>query len=166
MKLRIYLLSLALFSCVGLIMAQDNPQKKNTQDIEGEVKVYQDEAIKNLIGTPRTDTSSQNDNHINSENNTSTSITPSMDNRRGSYRILVYSGSTKESKNEAFSRRNLIKERFAEMSVDVNYNSPLWRVRAGFFTTRTEAEAALHQLKNAFPGIGAEMYIIRVAPQK
>lgn len=165
MKTRLSLFVSLLFISVAAL-AQDNPPSKS-KDVEGEVKVYQDEAIKNLIGAPRSQSATQgggSDTATSGDN--SSKATPS-DGKSGSYRILVYSGNDqKKSKQEAFSRRNQIKGRFADMSVDVYYDSPMWKVRAGRYASKSDAESALHALKNAFPSFGKEMYIVKVAASK
>ena len=152
MKLRLFLLtSLLIFSFA--LFAQE--------DVEGEIKVYQDEAIRNLIGTPRTDTTIQGSSIYDDDN---TVRAYPEENKRGNYRILVFSGNDKKrSKNEAMSKRDLVKGRFPEITVDVHYDSPVWKVRAGFYTNKIDAENALHVLKNAFPSFGKEMYIVRVS---
>lgn len=168
MKLQSYLLICLLFFC-GTILAQDSPQGNNK---EGDVKVYQDDAIKNLIGSPgnnnTNNTTTPSDNKGNSAVSEGDSAkTLPYEEKRGNYRILVFSGNDqKRSKKEAFSKRDMVKGRFPSMSVDVKYDSPYWKVRAGFYASKTDAEAALHLLKNAFPGFGGEMYIIRVAKTK
>lgn len=169
MKSKLYILFSFLFICVTLA-AQDKPPVKATEDIEGEVKVFQDEAIRSLIGVPANN--SQNNNTSEGGNATSTqqngsNVTkgnlPVEESHRGNYRILVFSGNEKRSKNEAFSRKNLVKGKFSDMSVDVTFESPMWRVRAGHYTNRADADAALYVLKNSFPSFGREMYVVRVA---
>ena len=159
MKLRACFLFTLLISALSL-MAQDN---------EGEVTLYQDDAIKNLIGAPRNNTSDSGS----ESNNDSTTVLEenydayqNNDGRRGNFRVQVFSGNQKNSRKEATSKRNLVKERFPQLQADIQYDSPVWQVRVGYYTNRADAEAALHELKNTFPSFGREMYIVRVAPKK
>ncbi|NDW08191.1 SPOR domain-containing protein [Dysgonomonas sp. 520] len=158
MKLHFYFL-IAFVMTSFSVMAQ--------QDVEGEVKLYQDEAIKNLIGSPRKDSTINHNNPDSTyEGDGEVHKNAPIDGRKGNYRIQVFSGNQKDSKKEAMSKRSLVKERFPSMVVDVQYESPIWKVRAGYFTNNADAQAALYELKNAFPAFGREMYVIRVAQKK
>ncbi len=43
----------------------------------------------------------------------------------------------------------------------IMFNSPYWRVKVGDFRTRAEAEAAMAELRHAFPSMAAYMRIVR-----
>lgn len=146
----------------------DNLNMEKTS--QGTIVIYQDNAIKNLVGNPQISTAlnDRNATNIMKQLNTEAETTDSkasktkhFTNEKG-FRIQVYSGSNqKRSKSEAESRKNAIKGTFSHMDVSVSYVSPVWRVKAGNFKTKEQAEQALSELKTKFPNFGREMYIIR-----
>lgn len=77
------------------------------------------------------------------------------------YRIQVYSGNLRNSKNIATSRRNQINALYPDLLPTVEYDAPFWRVRVGNFTDHNEAQAKMAELRKAFPAFSREMYIIR-----
>jgi len=120
---------------------------------QGNVTVYEDEAIDGLIGAKGSTASPGK-----------TGDKPSSGNfiQTQGYKIQVYSGNDqRRSKNEASARKRLIEERFPGTDVTITYNSPVWRVRAGNFKSYEEAFEALKEFKNAFPSFGREMQIIK-----
>lgn len=164
MKKIIYLL-LSFFSFCCYTNAQKSiiDDLNTTKTGQGKVTIYQDDAIKNLLGTPLLGKGSGNNNILNQLNTTSdeNNETSKKYVKARGYRIQVYSGSDqKRSKNEAQYRRNTIQSSFPNMEVSVTYNSPVWRVKAGNFKTREQASQALSEMKARFPGLGREMYIV------
>ncbi len=76
------------------------------------------------------------------------------------FRIQVYSGNQKHSKDEAFERAKEIRETFHGISTYVTYKAPVWRLRVGDFQTREEASAFIMEMKQKFPSQGKEMYVV------
>lgn len=163
--------SFYIFLCLFTICLYTNAQSKSIIDDlntpkagQGNIVIYQDEDLKNLIGSnmissvPSSGTST-----VSNQLSTSSDESDAPKNfvRAKGYRIQVYSGNDqKVAKNEANSRKGAIQSSFPNMEVTVSYNSPVWRVRAGNFRTQDQAEEALSELKARFPGFGREMRIV------
>lgn len=131
---------------------------------QGRVTIYQDESIRALIGSPiQKGTTIKTDalaSQLSSSPDSKESAPTKYIKTKG-FRIQVYSGSSqKRSKSEAQDRRSTIRSAFPNMEVTVTYTSPVWRVKAGNFTTREQAQEALAQMKAKFPALGREMYIV------
>ncbi len=121
---------------------------------QGNVVIYQDESIKNLVGTNMISSAAVDPAIVANQLSTSTDGADAPKNyvRAKGYRIQVYSGSDqKVAKNEAYSRKASIQSSYPNMEVTVSYNSPVWRVRAGNFKTQEQASQALGDMKNKFP---------------
>ncbi len=78
------------------------------------------------------------------------------------YRVQVFSSNVQPTnRTEAFQKEKLIKEKFPDLSVYVNYLSPFWKVRVGDFRTPDQAQVLRNQLIEAFPSMRSEIYIVR-----
>lgn len=129
------------------IIEELNTQRRG----EGNVMVYQDEAIKGILAKP---------NAVDLPVYTSEDGLSQYVMMRG-YRIQVFSGNDqRKSKDEAYSKQKLINNSFEDIETDVYFKSPRWILRAGNYRTRAEADAALKQIMKQFPSFGKEMYII------
>ena len=118
---------------------------------QGNVTVYQDEAIKGILAKPAP---------------TNLPVYSSGDGSvqyvkvRG-YKIQVFSGNDqRKSKDEALYKERLINGSFEDIETVVFFNSPRWILRAGNFKTRGEANVVMEKLRDQFPNFGKEMYII------
>lgn len=81
---------------------------------------------------------------------------------RVGYRIQVFDdNSPRTARSEAQSRKRQMESRFPEWRSYVQFNSPYWRVKVGDFRTRGEAEAAIEDMRRAFPGISQQLRIVR-----
>ncbi|MDR1724503.1 MAG: SPOR domain-containing protein [Tannerella sp.] len=115
---------------------------------EGKVKIHQSNDLKMLVGT-RIDSD-----NIDVINNRTYLIT------RG-YRINVYSGNNqRKSKDEAFSIQSKIRELYPDMTTDVTYYAPFWKLLVGNFRSFEEASLMQRVLREKFPKIKNEIYII------
>lgn len=82
--------------------------------------------------------------------------------RKTGYRVQVFDdNNVHTAKHEAEKRGNMIRSRFPELEVVTEFHSPYWRVKAGNFRTRTEAENALAAIRSAFPHIGSQLRVVR-----
>ena len=129
------------------IIEELNSSKVN----QGNVTVYQDEAIKGILAKPAP---------------TNLPVYSSGDGSvqyvkvRG-YKIQVFSGNDqRKSKDEALYKERLINGSFEDIETVVFFNSPRWILRAGNFKTRGEANVVMEKLRDQFPNFGKEMYII------
>jgi len=167
MRKSIYLLfGLLIFSLSAVAQNTSIIDDLNTAKAgQGSITIYQDDEINKLLGKKIVSGTMASANYFTHQMNTSGEGNSSNSSknhiRAKGFRIQVYSGNNQRtSKNEAESRRNTIRSTFPSMDVSVTYNSPTWRVKAGHFQTREQANQALEQMKIHFPSFGREMYII------
>jgi hypothetical protein len=64
------------------------------------------------------------------------------------YTIQIYSGQNRE---EAMNAKKKMSSEVPELNADLEYNQPKFRVRAGNYFSRLEAQKDLLRLKRAFP---------------
>jgi hypothetical protein len=157
-----HLTALALLSSMGLF-AQSKPSIIDDLNApkqgQGMVKVYIDDNIKNLIGTPAESATSNR-----AANDTLTGSTRSATNfiKRPGFKIQVFSGNNqRKSKDEAYYKQAQIRNNFPDIETSVSFHSPFWRLRAGNYKSYAEASQAMGELKKAFPSFGKEMYIVK-----
>ena len=79
------------------------------------------------------------------------------------YRIQVYFGSQRGKANELRAKFN---SRFPEINAVVSYQQPNFKVRAGDFRTRMEAQSKLEIIEKEFPGAFVVPDEIRLPPLK
>ena len=63
------------------------------------------------------------------------------------YKIQIYSG----NRADAQSAKNNFNEAFGEWEPSIEYETPNFKIWAGNFVTRLEADRALKKIKNKFP---------------
>ena len=112
---------------------------------EGVIKITCDQRIKDLIGSRSSETSADRENTITANG----------------FRIQVFMSSLQTARNEAAEKASLIRRNFPEIKTYENFNSPNWRLLAGDFMTKEEAEVFRQQLQRSLPSLGREMYIIQ-----
>lgn len=142
---------LSLILCTAFVNAQgDIVRDLNSSKYgQGNVKIFQDEAIQNIVAV-RSDSVLRNND---------ADLTTNFVKVKG-FKIQVFSGNNQsKSKNEAFSKKAQVENAFPEMETVVTFNSPFWRLRVGNFQTREEAEEVLKEMKRKFPSF-REMYIV------
>ncbi|MDB5129248.1 MAG: hypothetical protein JWQ85_3480 [Mucilaginibacter sp.] len=66
------------------------------------------------------------------------------------YRVQIYSGS---SRSAAFNAQGKFNKEFPEMRTYIIYREPNFKVRAGDFRSRIEAERMKEELKSLFPAM-------------
>ena len=76
------------------------------------------------------------------------------------FRVQVFSSnSQKGAKEEAQELRNELHSAL-NLGVYLMYNSPMWKVRVGDFTTRSEAEEWRDVIKKQFPKLQGNVYVV------
>ena len=81
---------------------------------------------------------------------------------RAGFRVQVFDdNNVRTARHEAQARKNQIELRFPEYKAYVTFNSPYWRVKVGDFASRSEAEAAMAEIRQAFPGMARSLRIVR-----
>ena len=90
------------------------------------------------------------------------SVAHSQGNTRVGYRVQVFDdNNVMSAKHEAQSRKQQIESRFPEFRTYVQFNSPYWKVKAGDFRTRSEADAAMAAIRAAFPSYASQIRVVR-----
>lgn len=78
------------------------------------------------------------------------------------YRVQVFDdNNVRTAKREAQERKEMIESRFPFLTAYVSFNSPYWRVKVGDFSTRSEAEATMAEIRQAFPAFAKSLRIVR-----
>ena len=148
-KLIVFLLITACF-CYSELSAQVK-QVTIIDDLEtlvpgkGIIQISCDPKIKELIGVLSPGASFQEGNTI----------------KTNGFRIQVFtSNDSKTATNEVNNKGNLIRSVFPEIAVYKAYTAPNWKLIAGDFLTREEAEVFRQKMLKEIPQLGKEMYII------
>ena len=114
---------------------------------EGTVGVVCDPEIIELLGTPTSTTPPE----VGDETQTV---------KLNGYRIQVYMDNSPKARTEVVQVGSLVNEAFPEIAVYIRYSAPNWRVLAGDFQTKEEAEIFKQIIQNSLPKFGKEMYVI------
>lgn len=126
--------------------------------LSGNIRVYQPETLARLIEpTAVADIPTSTDvmDDIDESGETATMT-------RTGYRVLVFDDNNpRTARTQAESRHRQMQSEFPHMRAYVTFNSPYWRVKVGDFRTRGEAEAAMAEMRHAFPALAAYMRIVR-----
>lgn len=78
------------------------------------------------------------------------------------YRIQVFlDNNMRTAKANAEYRMRLMEQSHPEWRAYITFDSPYWRVRIGDFRTRTEADAAMRELKNTYPAFADDLRLVR-----
>jgi hypothetical protein len=105
---------------------------------EGGVVIHQSENIKRVVGT-----------RINSHN---TDITKGKAHfKTMGYRIQVFSGNLRSSKDETMSLQAKINELYAHVKTYPEYLAPWWKLYVGDYLTFEEAALMRRELQRVFP---------------
>lgn len=112
---------------------------------QGFIKIESDSKITALLGTPSLGSGTEQGDFI----------------KMNGYRIRVFMGNNpKTAKAEAFRRESLIKLNFPEIATYVSYDAPNWRLVAGDFMTKDEANLFRQKMQRILPEFGKEMFTI------
>lgn len=122
----------------------------------GNIRVYQPENLYRFI-EPMSAGSQQTAN-----NESGTGEGDEVASTRTGYRVLVFDDNNpRTARTQAEARHRQMQSEFPHMRAYVTFNSPYWRVKVGDFRTRGEAEAAMAEMRHAFPALAAYMRIVR-----
>ena len=148
MNLKIFFFS----ACLSIAMIA-NAQKTRTTIVDeltrqdfsgGTITINSPSSINDLLGTPASEINILGETYL----------------KIPGYKIQIFSGNQRQSKDEAYSRAREIKDVFPEMSTSVTYRAPVWRLRIGDFQTNEEANIFLQDLKKKFPSLGREANVV------
>ena len=150
----ILLISVIMLSGHAVLCAQSphfsifDSFEKSSKPGAGIVVIHQPESLKQLVGT-RID--SENIDVVNGKTYLVTE----------GYRVQVYSGNNQRtSKGEAMDKQKKIKELYPDVRTYVTYNAPFWKLHVGDYRSYEEASYMLRSLRETFPQIRNEIYII------
>lgn len=90
----------------------------------------------------------------------STTTTPAYT-RTAYYRVEVFSDNSRNAKNLAMAKRRNMQTRFPQYPSSLSFDSPFWRVHVGEFRSRSDAESAMAEIRQAFPSYAAYLRIVR-----
>lgn len=81
---------------------------------------------------------------------------------RAGYRVQVFDDNNpRTAHNQAEHVRREVTTHFPHYNAYISFNSPYWRVKAGDFRSRAEAEQALAEIKAAIPRLTPYLRIVR-----
>lgn len=81
--------------------------------------------------------------------------------RQTYYRVEIFADNGRDAKAQASAKRRNVQSRFPKYPAALAFDSPFWRVRVGEFRSRGDAEAAMAEIRQAFPSYGAYLRIVR-----
>jgi hypothetical protein len=81
---------------------------------------------------------------------------------KNGFRVEVFSDNkVQTAKAQAASKKRLLQARLPQYKVYLVFEAPYWRVRLGDFTNRSAAEAAMSEVKRAFPAFATDLRVVR-----
>jgi len=145
-----YYLLLLLFLCCGSNLWAQNSifdELALREPGKGTVTIHQSEAIRALVGQRSLMEK------IEIIGDKSYIVMPG-------YRILVFSGNNQRTaKTEAEQKQSQINSRFSELSTQIDFTAPFWRLHVGDFLSYEEAFSTMNKLVAAFPDFKKEIQI-------
>ncbi len=77
------------------------------------------------------------------------------------YRVQVYSSSVpRTAKSEAFKVEKKFNENIPQLNSYVIFQPPFWKVRLGDFRTQNEAIEVRDEIRNKYPDIQGDVYVV------
>lgn len=123
----------------------------------GNITIHQPEALNRLVSMSSSD--SHNSASVDAAEPMSAT---SQSTTRTGYRVQIFDDNNpRTARSGAEACHSRVMAAFPHMRAYVTFNSPYWRVKVGDFRTRAEAEAAMAELRHAFPSMSAYMRIVR-----
>jgi hypothetical protein len=152
MKPQHYILLFFLLCRGGGLMAQTSifDALAKSEQGKGSVMILQPPAIRALVGTPPAGEK------IEVVGDKSYLVVQG-------YRIQVFTGNQRSSKEEVFAKKSQIDKFFGDdvSTTDVKYDAPFWRLRVGDYLSYEEAFCMMHKLVESFPSFKKEIKIIK-----
>lgn len=156
MRLKVF--ATLLISSAASVMAMEPTDTlvniTKTLNESGNVKIIQPQEL-----TKRLDRVEE-DQVTNQENESQQNVTSTRS--KSGFRVEVYADNkVQTAKAQAASKKRLLQARLPQYKVYLVFEAPYWRVRLGDFTSRSAAEAALSEVKQAFPAFSTDLRIVR-----
>ncbi len=148
-----------LFSTISFAtLSQESQSIVTAIESGGTIKIHQPAALDSLLRT-RPEASA----HSTEIDTAAAGVSEqSSQHSRSGYRVQIFEDNnplTARRQAEAYNAR--MHNEFPQIRSYISFNSPYWRVKAGDFRNRAEAEAVLAELRQAFPSLAAYMRIVR-----
>ncbi|MDO4319263.1 MAG: SPOR domain-containing protein [Bacteroidales bacterium] len=158
MKARTLITTLAMAAAAQAFATQPADSTKTLPIIsrlaEGSVTVIMPEGLESRLSGVKAEQEESDTPSTNTTTNRNTS--------RVGYRVQIFDdNNVRTAKREAQARKNQIESRFPEYRAYISFNSPYWRVKVGDFHSRSEAEAAMGAIRQAFPAMGNQLRVVR-----
>jgi hypothetical protein len=81
---------------------------------------------------------------------------------RAGYRIQVFDDNNpRTARAQAQAKEAQMLATFPQWRTYLTFNSPYWQLKVGDFRTRVEAEAAMVNIRDAFPSLSGHMRLVR-----
>ena len=81
---------------------------------------------------------------------------------RAGYRIQVFDDNNpRTARVQAQAKEAQMLATFPQWRTYLTFNSPYWQLKVGDFRTRVEAEAAMVNIRDAFPSLSGHMRLVR-----
>jgi preprotein translocase subunit SecD len=156
--MRILLLASLLFcSTVTALAVEPNDSIKNISKAlndSGKVKILQPSELTKRLDRVEDDQSNNQD--------SDTQQNAGQVRSKSGYRVEVYADNkVQTAKAQAASKKRLLQARLPQYHVYLVFEAPYWRVRLGDFTSRSAADAALTEVKQAFPSFATDLRVVR-----
>jgi preprotein translocase subunit SecD len=156
--MRILLLASLLFcSTVTALAVEPNDSIKNISKAlndSGKVKILQPSELTKRLDRVEDDQSNNQD--------SDTQQNAGQVRSKSGYRVEVYADNkVQTAKAQAASKKRLLQARLPQYHVYLVFEAPYWRVRLGDFTSRSAADAALAEVKQAFPSFATDLRVVR-----
>lgn len=127
-------------------------------EAEGNIRIFQPAALLPLLEAVKASEPAAETESGNPRNKPAAS----QHGTRWGYRVQIFDDNNpRTARQEAERRHALMAKDFPQIKSYVTFNSPYWRVKVGDFRSRSEAEAAMAELRHAFPSMAAYMRIVR-----
>lgn len=150
---------------LSTVAQSQNGQKTIIEDLntpkggrQGNILIMQDESIQHLVGIYHEGNATSAIGGANSDG--SVDLSANLVKVKG-FKIQVFSGNNQSrSKQEAESKRAMMRNSYPDLEAVITYNAPLWRLRVGNFLNREDAERVLSEMKKTFPSFAGEMHVV------
>lgn len=164
MSLRGYTLA-ALCTLAATAFAEETPDSTRNIVTEinasGNISVSQSEKLNKLLEYS-TAPAQQESSSSSSSSSSEGEVRNKPQRSRMGYRVQVFDDNnprTARNRAEYINRR--IAGSFPHMRSYISFNSPYWRVKAGDFRSKAEADEALRAIRAAFPDLKAYLRVVR-----
>jgi preprotein translocase subunit SecD len=157
MRLYIFAFILLLSSAASALAVEPNDSIVNiTKSLNdsGKIVVKQPAELTKRLDKVEEEQSSSQDND--------TQSTAVQTRSKNGYRVEVFADNkVQTAKAQAASKKRLLQAKFPQYKTYLVFEAPYWRVRLGDFTNRSAADAAMSEVRQAFPSFSTDLRVVR-----